>query len=185
MTDSTNVMRFINHIEKRLGEPSESWKESGSQVYVNKYSEQPQGDLVTFLTIGLSGHDLKQESGSKIRQELMITVSNNFEKLPIEDLLFVVAKDVLSAHQPLQRGQVITRSGTLLDGITCSALFCTVPGYFEPSFTTLPGLDGIETVLVDLVPITTDEESLIEADGATNFENLLDDGRIPIFDLAR
>jgi hypothetical protein len=187
------------HIDYYCGtEPEKFYKEDTTEIGVAKFIDIPDKGLVTYLTIGLSAHILNQKkSQTKIRQELLVCIDKNYDYLPWETILFSGAKIILDSetamklgndsHTAFQLGQVIGPGGPLFPefpGLRSTALLCSYPAFFDEEFFEIDGMDT-PLVLVELIPITSNESSYIHRKGWSTFFDKVNSGEINILDLKR
>ena len=102
------------HMDRHCGKiPTLYFKEDSTGIGVAKFVDLPDVGLTTFVSTGLSGHILKQNSGVDIRQELLMTVDNKFGKMQHEISLFTMAKIILDSHKGILREQIIGPLGLI------------------------------------------------------------------------
>lgn len=176
------------HISIYCGEnPCDVFHESLTGIKVAKFKDIPEEGLVTFLSVGLSGHLLQQDSGRKIRQEFLITIDENFAFLDVEDVIFSVAKLVLDRHIALKQGELLGPRGSLFEDESCAgitSMMCGYPAYFPDGFAFFEMNDEV-TVFVELILLTTQEASLAKDAGWSALMEEISKGVINILDLTR
>ena len=186
MNESQGVA-LKSHIDKFCGEkPDAIFHEELTGITVARFNNIPDDGLTTYISIGLSGHILSQQSGQKIRQELLVTVDNEFSELPIEDVIFVVAKSTIEKHFALMRGEVIDSGGLLfpeISGVRLTSILCSYPAFFSDDFSFFENEET--TVFVELIPITTDEAEFVHKEGWSKLFDNIDEGVIDILNLRR
>ncbi|RDH42207.1 suppressor of fused domain protein [Zooshikella ganghwensis] len=175
-----------DHIDRFCrDEPDNLFKEDLTKISVAKFDNIPDSGLTTFISIGLSGHLLKQDSGRSIRQELLLTVDNLYADFAIEEVIFSVAKLILKDHKAVSRGQVIGPKGLLFpeedSNLTC--LLCSYPAFFPDDFSFFENSET--TVFVELIPMLTREAELSNQIGWEKFFGLIDDGEVDILNYHR
>ena len=90
-------MNIIEHAEKFLGDISQGWKEKQSSggLQVVCFNDAPFETINTFLTIGLSYHELNISDDKMVRQELVMPVSNPSQSGVLVSLLLFICEFVL------------------------------------------------------------------------------------------
>ena len=78
------------HLDNILGiqEDQSIWSYSENDFWVLKYDDQPQKHACSYITVGLGRHLLDQDSGTKIRQELMFTIWEEYTTHNPERVIF-------------------------------------------------------------------------------------------------
>ncbi len=175
------------HFDQFLrSEPDELFRENTSEITVAKFLNSPEDGLVTYVSIGLSGHLLGQDSGRKIRQELLITSDINYEGIGQEDVIFSLCKLILEEHRAIKEGQVLGPYSKLFSqqhSIQLSSLLCSHPAYFDEEFCFFEA--GDITVIVELLPLLIHEASFVRANGEDVFFEMIDEGDVDILDYVR
>lgn len=175
-----------HHIDSFCGnEPDALYSEDSLQIKVARFDNIPDVGLTTFISIGLSGHLLQQNSGRDIRQELLITVDNTFAKLPIEEVIFSVSKILLAEHKAVSCGQVLGPMASLFPEVesNLTSLLCSYPAFFPEEFSFFES--DTTTVLVELIPIQTSEAEFVQIEGASKFFEMIDEGKVDMLDYNR
>jgi hypothetical protein len=176
------------HIDRYCGvTPDACYREDRLNVGVARFDNVPEQELVTSITVGLSAHRLKQDSGREIRQELMFCVDRRYSELLWHEILFAVCKQVVDRGGALSRGEVIGPAGPLFpEASWCRmvAAVCTSPTMFDEAFgETTCGNDTL--VVVELVPITGNEAGFVKRLGWSALFDRVNTGHLNIFDLTR
>ncbi len=187
--DKEMINRIKGHIDFHCGNsPEDYFKEHGTDLSVAKFVNVPDNNFVTHLSLGLASHVLKQKkSGSKVRQELLICIKPEYEKLPWQDIIFSVGSLMMRDHNALMRGQVLGPRGLLFPErpkIKMTSLLCSYPAFFREEFCQVEQMD-IPTFFVELIPITTAESKFISEKGWSKFFDRIDNGEVDILNLER
>lgn len=179
-------MNFIDHAEMFLGSISRGWKEKDSPdgVQVVLFRDSPSESINTFLTIGLSSHDLSISDVKSVRQELLLSLSGVKSDENAVSLLLFVCDLILNSHKALLRGQVIRLPFEAAEKIGCKALYCAIPVFMDDGFATF-NESRPPTVVVWIVPIYESEANYIDTFGWDAFEELLEKRNPDVFSLGR
>jgi hypothetical protein len=166
-------IQLRTHIYKYCGEtPDALFDKEDTGISVAKFNDIPDKGLTTYITIGLSGHQLKQESNRPIRQELMITLDSGYAaRVAVEQVVSTVATMIVKSHNAVKNGEVIGPFGPLFPEdpqMNLTAIGCGSPAYFDEGFDRFDHNDEL-MVFVELVPLTTKEAKSIEQDGWDQF----------------
>ena len=97
---------MINHVEKYIGTISHGSKsDSGNRYKLNiaAIPPSPNSDLKTYITLGLSKHDLNYKS----RFEILFVCSLQYDENQIFPFLRWLAETIIENKKILLRGQVI------------------------------------------------------------------------------
>lgn len=102
-------MNIIQHAEKFLGKISQGWKEhlSSDGLQVVCFKDAPLEGANTFMTAGLSRHELNILDGKKVRQEMIFPVSGAGSSDVIASFLLYICELILRSHDAVLRGQVM------------------------------------------------------------------------------
>jgi hypothetical protein len=148
------------------------------------FPHQPAPEVLTYATLGLSHHLLALREGRCVRQEFVLALHERFGQDSLAALLLHVAEDVLGRHRALLRGEVLPLGAPLVSQSAATDLYATLPVVFPDSFATFSDTSP-PTVFVWLVPIMREESRFIQAHGWSEFETLLEQSEVDLFDLAR
>lgn len=169
------VPRLIKHLERYLGPIEEGWasdvdgKSLGFQV--TRFSPESLAGCSAYSTLGLSQYELVSRTSSRrIRQELVMLVSDRGRSLPVAGLLQQVGTELIEAGSALLRGDVIGPRGRLFDRSQMEALYAAIPVYLPDGF---GQVDDI--VIVWLVPVSRPEADFVSTSGWPKFEERLID----------
>lgn len=124
---------MINHIEKYIGTISHGSKsDSGSQYKLNiaAIPSSPNRDLKTYITLGLSKHDLNYKS----RFEILFVCSLKYDENQIFPFLRWLAETIIENKKILLRGQVIYLPRSIADSTKMDAPYVSAPFYFDDDF---------------------------------------------------
>lgn len=181
--DSHEDPPLIRHMETHLG-PIAAGKIYDGGLQVVRFEAVPFHGAITYATLGLSHHVLEQQSKSSIRLELLVSCYERYLPWDIGYLAAAVAADVLKAHKPLQRGQVLGPAGPIYPGASAHALYCSEPWAYPDEFAPFRGSDP-ETMFVFLLPVTHGEVRYIWQHGWSAFEDHLERTDPDVWDLER
>ncbi len=177
------------HLDRFCGpRPDKLQLDEQSRLRVVTFRDVPLEGLTSFFTIGLSGHTLtRPNSGTSIRQEILVCVDREFEDLPWQEPLAGIARAAADGHRALMRGEVLGPFGRIFPervDIAAAAFVCSAPAFFPDEFFELDA--GQDSVLfVELIPVTDSEAKRIWGEGADWFFEDVDSGRLDILDLSR
>lgn len=179
-------MSIIDHIEAFLGPINEGWKlsESSSGIKVIGFREQPFKGVVTYVTLGLSEHALPMPDNRNVRQELVFSADERFDKGAIASFLATLAEFVLSKSQALLRGDVIGPSAPIISGVPLNAVYAAIPVVYDDGFATYKGTTP-PTVLVWIIPLHEEEAEFVKRTGWSKFEEILEITEPDLWDLNR
>ena len=167
---------MINHVEKYIGTISHGSKsDSGSQYKLNiaAIPSSPNRDLKTYITLGLSKHDLNYKS----RFEILFVCSLKYDENQIFPFLRWLAETIIENKKILLRGQVIYLPRSIVDSTKMDALYVSAPFYFDDDFQVCYG-EHYNIVFPLLVPLYKQEAELVEKKGWNAFEQFLLDNEV-------
>ena len=119
---------MINHVEKYIGTISHGSKsDSGNRYKLNiaAIPPSPNSDLKTYITLGLSKHDLNYKS----RFEILFVCSLKYDENQIFPFLRWLAETIIENKKILLRGQVIYLPRSIVDSTKMDALYVSAPFY--------------------------------------------------------
>lgn len=168
-------MSFIEHIEKYLGEINKGWMDqsSDSSLQVIPFKDKPCESFNTYISLGLSKHELSLKKGKKIKIEFIMTVTSCVEINTVVLLLLDVCEKVIIRHKSVLRGDVIYLEPSLSKHVGFEGLYCTIPQYFDIDFNEYIEND-FSTVIVWLIPLFSSEINFIQNNGWSDFEAILE-----------
>lgn len=179
-------MNIIEHAELFLGKVSQGWKErlafSGLQVVC--FKNNPFESVDTFLTVGLSYHELEVSNVKKVRQELLFHLSSTGKAEIVVLFLLFICDLILKDHRALLRGQVIRFPTDMAQKLGFDAVYCAIPVFLEDDFATFNGSQP-PTVIVWTIPIYTSEADYVDLNGWSKFEDLLEERSTDLFSFGR
>ncbi|WP_211373205.1 suppressor of fused domain protein [Pseudoxanthomonas broegbernensis] len=180
------VMNIIGHAEKFLGNISQGWKEKSSSdgLRVVCFRGAPLETVDTYMTVGLSRHELRISDEKKIRQELVCPVSGAGLSERIISLLLFISEYILVGHNAVLRGHVIRLPEDAVNKLGFDAVYCAIPVFMDDDFATIGGSQPL-TVIVWAVPIYASEADYVDANGWGKFEELLEEESPDLFSLRR
>ncbi len=179
--DTPPLIRFM---ESHLGPIASGSIFEDPAIQVVRFDNQPFEKAVTYATLGLSHHVLKQEQGPDIRMELLLGCHERFASWNPGSLLAVVAKDLLSKHRALRQGDVLGPAGPIKEGSSCHGFWCTSPGYYPDAMGSFDASDP-QTIFALLIPVTHDEIHFVWEHGWPAFEERLVAQDPDVWDLGR
>lgn len=174
---------IVQHLESHLGEIAGGWGHAG-EIQVVQFPDQPQPGVVTYSTLGLSSTPLQMNQGRTVRQELLVSVDSSFEARSVASFLVTFAEYVRAQNRALLRGDVVGPSGPLIPGERASAVYASVPVFFDDDFATYRG-SSPPTVLVWLIPLPREDAEFVKAQGWESFEDKLESAAVDFWDLNR
>jgi hypothetical protein len=179
-------MNIAEHAEKFLGNISRGWREKQSPdgLQVVCFERAPFDTVDTFMTLGLSHHELKISQERRVRQEFILPIERENSSDSLPSLLFSICEFVLTKHDAVLRGQVIRLPKEVTQKFGFDAFYCAIPVFMENEFSTF-GLSTPSTVIVWLMPIYEREASYVDANGWNDFESLLEEKEPDLFCLRR
>lgn len=181
-------MNIIEHAEKFLGKISQGWKEKPSSdidgLQVVCFKDAPFEAVDTFMTAGLSHHELRISDEKKVRQELVLPISRAGLSEMIVSLLLFVCELILRDHDAVLRGQIVRLPMDAAEKLGFDAVYCAIPVFMDDEFATF-GESKPPTVLVWMIPIYRSEADYVDANGWSKFEDLLEEKEPDLFSLGR
>lgn len=179
-------MNIIEHAEKFLGKISQGWKEKPSSdgLQVVCFKDAPFEAVDTFMTAGLSHHELRISDEKKVRQELIFPISGTGLSEMIASLLLFICELILRDHAAVLRGQVILLPIDVAEKLGFDAVYCAIPVFMDDEFATF-GESQPPTVIVWMIPIYKSEAAYVDANGWSKFEDLLEEKSPNLFSLGR
>jgi hypothetical protein len=147
------------------------------------YEGQPFWDCNTYCTFGLSDIRLATSgTANSLQLEYLICANSTYDPDIIAALLLAVAEYTNAhKHTPGVHG-VLCGSGPVLHGgsLLFEHFYLAQPGYFQPEFRSTKKSADQEVELVQLIPVTEKEKSLIQSVGWEVFEELLIEQEIDV-----
>jgi hypothetical protein len=176
----------LHHIEKYLGKFDSSWAEENMKNACNVlgFFNTPIKGVNTYVTAGLNKHILNMPKKRLVREELIISVENNFCSDDIVSFLISFSDFILSKHQALLKGDVIGPYEPIIPNVKTNSIYSTDPFFFDDQFIVLKE-SSPPTVFVYLMPILESEVKFIHSHGWSQFDNLLEKKMPNIFNLDR
>jgi len=173
------------HLDRILGiqEDQSIWSYEKKGFWIVKYDDQPQKQACSYITAGLGRHLLEQESGNKLRQELMFTFWEDFSEYKPEEKLASLSLDFLDRHIPIPNHQVIPWEGGVFENFDFSAVYCTGARQMPEEFEIIE--DVINLIFIWLIPIYPEEQRFCNEYGWSKFEDLIYDQQPDFFNLER
>lgn len=175
----------IEHYDGILGiqEDQKAWSFKEKGFWILKYENQPSKHASSYITVGLGRHLLAQESNKQIRQELIVTVWDEYAAYNPEVALTSLSFDYIERHIPIPNHQIIPWEGGVYDGLDFSAVYCIGARHMPEEFERIES--DPELVFVWLVPIFSEEQAYCSERGWSDFEKLIEIQRPDFFDLKR
>jgi hypothetical protein len=174
---------IVQHLEGHLGKVARGWGDAG-KIQVVQFPDQPQKGVVTYATLGLSSTPLPMNQGRVVRQELLVSVNSSFESKSVASFLLTFAEYVRAQNRALLRGDVVGPSGPLIPGVRASAVYASLPVFFEDDFATYRE-SSPPTVLVWLIPLLPEDAEFVNTHGWEAFEDKLESAAVDFWDLNR
>jgi hypothetical protein len=169
------IMRLVEHIEKHLGEITQSWRVPqlpGKQVL--KFEGQPFAGVDTYCTLGLSNQEVHLASSKGLRCELIFSIkSGKHGDEDIAALLLSLIEVIIDEKKGLLRGEVFHFQTSLPIGINNLYFYCAIPVFFEDEFAVCE-CESHPIVFIWLIPLQDDDACLIKAKGWNFFEEMLE-----------
>jgi hypothetical protein len=181
----TRERPLIQHLKKHLGDSDAGWLEDALGIQVWRFKDKPVAGAVTYTTVGLSNHLLGQDEERSIRQELVFSCYEDFSRLPIENRLFSVSRDLIQSHEALRHGQVLGPRGPLFEGVRAEGLLALEPSFFPKGFVEFTESDGTNVVMVWLVPLLQEEAAFARQHGWNVLDSLMVELNPDVMDLDR
>ena len=116
---------------------------------------------------------LKLNEVKNVRQELVFSVYSMVITSMIVSCLMSLCEAILGRGKAVLRGEVIPLSTELAERMGFSAVYCTIPVFFDDDFCAYEE-SSPPTVMVWVLPIYKSEADYIEANGWESFEDLLE-----------
>jgi hypothetical protein len=184
------MSNYIKFLEEHLGMIQYGWSTDtdGRKLpfQIVKYKRGPFPGTVTYSTLGLSFHYLKDpRSEKRIRHELFFVAETNFGDQNIPGILQQVGLEALDSHLAYLRGQVIGPRGKLFTDSELEALYVSMPVYFPDSFHIFHDDGDVPIVQAWLIPITFKEAKFVMENGWSKFEDILEEVDPDLIDFKR
>lgn len=181
-----NLTSLPAHYEEHLGEITRGWSDDTRQhgIQVVSFDGQPEADVRTYATLGLSRHIVDLSEARQIRQELLMSANIAFSPDAAAGLVLSLAEHVLRRGKALLRGEVIGPDAPVIAGSMLTAIYVTNPSPFAKSLTEFVS-EPPATVFAYLIPITEAEAALVRERGWSWFEEELERQNPDIWDLGR
>ncbi len=179
-------MNIIEHAEKFLGKISQGWKENSTpdSLQVVCFKDAPFETVDTFMTAGLSHHELRISDEKKVRQELILPISGTGLSEVVVSFLLFICELILRNHDAVLRGKVIRLPADATERLGFDAVYCAIPVFMDDEFATF-GVSQPPTVIVWMMPIYKSEADYVDAKGWSKFEDLLEEKDPDLFSLGR
>lgn len=172
---------ITTHVEKFLGQVQEGWKPGGSSpeaghISLVRWAIAPEHEWVTIGSFGLSRLPLTQESGTGLRQELLVCWPEEQFGDSLLSHVYAVAQTMAVTGEALGRGDIlpIPQEPALDSGgdEPFVAWYATVP-YFLPRDGVLCEDVDPPLLLTWLLPVYRAEAEYISEQGVEAFEDLV------------
>lgn len=179
-------MNVIKHAEKFLGKISRGWKDDTSSdgLQVVCFKDAPFETVDTFMTAGLSRHELTISDEKTVRQELIFPMSATGLSDMVVSLLLFICELILKDHYAVLRGQVIRLPMSATERLGFDAVYCAIPVFMDDEFATF-GESQPPTVIVWMIPIYKSEADYVDENGWSKFEELLEEKDPDLFFFGR
>ncbi|MBT9556980.1 MAG: suppressor of fused domain protein [Myxococcales bacterium] len=174
---------LVAHLEKYLG-VIEGGSGGGSPIKVVRFRGQPEPNVVTYVTLGLSRQALPMPNGRKVRQELLLSAHERHDPANIASLLMTFGEYIAAQDRALLRGDVVGPSSPLMAGVQMNALYAAMPVFFPGEFATFHGTSP-PTVFVWMIPLHGSEAEFVKRSGWDAFEDNLESADIDFWGLHR
>ncbi len=176
--------RVEAHLQQFLGEAARYTAGRSGDIQapfrVATFLDQPAGDALTLVTVGLSDTPLGEPP---VRQELLLCAWQSQYAEVLYDTLFELGHEMQSLRVELPHGTVMQMPAPLYPGGPQQLLIYT-PTYFDEAFTVVPGDPPVD--LIWLIPLTPRESDFIlTGRGFHAFENILETEDPDLLDLHR
>lgn len=189
MTGLSRAEAVLDHLEKHLGGTFERLRLKGKSdlgFEVLSFEHAPNFGDRSLVTYGLSAHRLSclETLGRNDRcVELMLCANGSYRAEELAALLIAVGTHVLDNHEIPCEHDILDGSGPVRSGGNSrfEHLYLTAPGYFEPDFQRCSLIDP-PAEIVHLVPITSEERSIIRECGWQMFEDAVITQSIDLLD---
>lgn len=174
---------IVQHLEAHFGKIARGWGDAGG-IQVAQFPDQPQKGIVTYSTLGLSSIPLPMNQGRTVRQELIFSVESSFDARSVASFLVTFAEYVRAQNRALLRGDVVGPSDPLIPGVRASAVYASLPVFFDDDVATYHG-SSPPTVLVWLIPLPPEDAEFVKAQGWESFEDKLEVASVDFWNLNR
>ncbi len=136
------------------------------------------------MTAGLSHHELSISEEKKVRQELILPITDTGLSQRLVSLLLFICELILKNHDAVLRGQVIRLPVEATEKLGFDGVYCSIPVFLDDNFATFKGSQP-PTIIVWIIPIFKDEADYVDANGWSKFEDLLEEKDLDLFSLKR
>ncbi len=179
-------MNIVEHAEKFLGKISQGWIESATEkeFQIVCFKNAPVDGVNTFMTLGLSCHELKISNEKTVRQELILPLSNEAPYDVIVSLLLFICELIITDHRAVLRGQVLRLPVDAIKNFGFEGVYFTIPVFMDDRFSVFEE-SRPPTVIVWAIPIYKSEADYVNANGWSKFEELLEEKSPDLFSFRR
>ena len=170
------LMTIIEHAEKYLGKIDQGWKDKNSDlgIQIVSFRDNPDNEITTFLSLGLSSSVLDLNKDKTVRQEFIFSTYSIFTPSLVVSFLMSLCEAIWVREKAVLRGEVISLSVELAHRIGFSAAYCTNPVFFDDEFSSFDD-SSPPTIMVWIIPIYESEAAYIVNNGWERFEDLLEE----------
>lgn len=178
--------RLFFHIEKHIGRISSSWKLNNAEenIQIVKFLNTPTKSVSTFITLGVSNHILTMPSGATCRQEFLFSAYDKFDPESIAMMMILFSNQIISSHKAVLRGEITNLNQPISADINMKYLYTSIPYIFPEEFDQLLSVKPA-VMFPLLIPLHEEEAQFVSEFGRQNFEKLIDEKEMDLFDLAR
>jgi hypothetical protein len=177
---------LIDHLERYLGPIQGGWREADGVplgFQIAWFRPPAHEGVVAYATLGLSRHVL-QGPAMEAREELVVAVREEFRSDRITSVVADLAQILLQGHRPILFGEVLPPRDPIVPGSSLTSFYAAPPSFLENEFREYRGSNPV-TLLLWMIPVSTNEAALIATHGGKWFERSLLDQPSEAFDLRR
>ena len=177
---------IADHLERYLGPIQRGWsaKDDSSGIQVVQFVDRPVEGVMTVASLGLSSSSLKMATGTKVRQEFLLSINSEMNVDHLASFLITFAAYVKKQGNALLRGDIVGPSSPLVPGVRVNSIYASIPVFFNEEICTFKTTDP-PTVLVSLLPLHGSEAIFVRKHGWEIFEDLLEKENPDLFDMNR
>jgi len=179
-------MSLIEHLEKHLGSIAQGWKltQGSTRIQVAAFRDRPHRGACTYVTVGLSHHNLKRRDGKRACEELVFSAYERFSGVKISSFLITFCEFILKHHKAVWPGDIIGPDNPLIPGIRLNSIYVAFPTMFSESFGVLRDTNP-SIYFPWLVPLHASEADFFRREGENGFEDMLEARDPDMLDLDR
>ncbi|PZG00165.1 suppressor of fused domain protein [Micromonospora deserti] len=176
----TIVPVLVDHLERRLGRMTNSWRGTSRQglptFNVGCFAGGVFANTTGYATLGLSRVPLHRPGHDRhLFLELIAAAHDpaDASRVPLLGALEFVWSKCLDSREAVLRGEVVALPSEATVASRFSYLYAALPVYYDDDFKSVVVESGDEVAIVWLIPITSGEAAFVSEQGWEKFEQEL------------